>query len=238
MAEVGRGRPKPEACSGAGSSLLATAEQARSDRQLALTEAFSRRQIMPQLPLGFGQPLPRSRLVRAGTQVIQAVSFFGAVSQRRRKPTPAPARRARARRATCHDTAASGHPPRRGCRWPATCSCTGSRAYMVNGGENGGFGGGWLEHLRQCLGTQCAGLFLGVPSCPEPPGMRRSRAGTLPRGHLVHAVVLAAPAEHPQRHARPPRRAALGAAALSHAAAVVLVAVARAGADPRAIDQQ
>ena len=132
-----------------------------TDRQLALAEAFSRRQIMPQLPLGFGQPLPRSRLVRAGTQVIQAVSFFGAVSQRRRKPTPAPARRARARRATCHDTAASGHPPRRGCRWPATCSCTGSRAYMVNGGENGGL---WRRLARASEAVS------GHPVCRPLPG--------------------------------------------------------------------
>ena len=42
--------------------------------------------------------------------------------------------------------------------------------YMVKGGEIGGFGGGWLEHPRQWLGTQWAGLFLGVLSCPEPPG--------------------------------------------------------------------
>ena len=38
---------------------------------------------------------------------------------------------------------------------------------MVNGGEIGGFGGGSLEHLRPWLDTRWAGLFLGVPSCPE-----------------------------------------------------------------------
>ena len=43
-------------------------------------------------------------------------------------------------------------------------------ACMVNGGGIGGFGGGALEHPRQWLGAQWAGLFLGVPSCPEPPG--------------------------------------------------------------------
>ena len=43
-------------------------------------------------------------------------------------------------------------------------------AWMGNGGEMGGFGGGYLEHPRQWLGTQWVGLFLGEPSCPEPPG--------------------------------------------------------------------
>eukprot|EP00964_Phaeocystis_antarctica_P004701 scaffold2549_cov57-Phaeocystis_antarctica.AAC.6 len=36
--------------------------------------------------------------------------------------------------------------------------------------EIGGFGGGSLEHPGQWRGTQWAGPFLGVPSCPEPPG--------------------------------------------------------------------
>ena len=45
-----------------------------------------------------------------------------------------------------------------------------SVACMVKGGEIGDFGGGWLEHPRQWLGTQWSGLFLGVPGCPEPPG--------------------------------------------------------------------
>ena len=71
----------------------------------------------------------------------------------------------------------------------------------------------------------------------RPEGHKR-RARALQRQHFDRAVLLAAPAEHPQRRRRTPRRAALGAAALSHAAAVVLVAVARAGADPRAIEQQ
>ena len=37
--------------------------------------------------------------------------------------------------------------------------------------NTGGFGGGWLEHARRWRGAQWAGLFLGVPSCPEPPGV-------------------------------------------------------------------
>ena len=41
--------------------------------------------------------------------------------------------------------------------------------YMVKGGEMGGFGGGWIEHPMQRLGTQWVDLLLGVPSCPEPP---------------------------------------------------------------------
>ena len=59
-------------------------------------------------------------------------------------------------------------------------------------GGMGGFGGGWLEQPRQWWGAQWAGLFLGVPSCPEPPGApwagaqeaHRSRVGALPRGAL------------------------------------------------------
>ena len=43
----------------------------------------------------------------------------------------------------------------------------------------GGFAGGALEHPRPWLDVQCLGLFLGVPSCPEPqqvaPPSRRSR---------------------------------------------------------------
>ena len=41
---------------------------------------------------------------------------------------------------------------------------------MVKHSEIGGSGGGWLEPPRQWLGTQWVGLFLGVLSCPEPPG--------------------------------------------------------------------
>ena len=41
---------------------------------------------------------------------------------------------------------------------------------MVKAGDIGHFGGGSLEHPRQWLGAQCAGLFLGVLRCPEPPG--------------------------------------------------------------------
>eukprot|EP00964_Phaeocystis_antarctica_P018974 scaffold10461_cov65-Phaeocystis_antarctica.AAC.1 len=49
--------------------------------------------------------------------------------------------------------------------------------------------------LRQWLGAQWAGLFVGVPSYPEPLGAlkrHRSRAGALPRGHFDHAVLLRA----------------------------------------------
>ena len=49
------------------------------------------------------------------------------------------------------------------------------RPGWFKGGDGiiGGFGGGWLEHPRQWLGAEWAGLFLGVPSCPEPPGASR-----------------------------------------------------------------
>ena len=50
---------------------------------------------------------------------------------------------------------------------------------MVKGGEIGGFGGGWLEQPRQRLGAQRAGLSLGVPSCPEPPGVPRGGTGAV-----------------------------------------------------------
>ena len=43
-------------------------------------------------------------------------------------------------------------------------------ACTVKGGGIGSFGGGSLEHPRQWLGAQWPGLFLGVPSCSEPPG--------------------------------------------------------------------
>ena len=39
-----------------------------------------------------------------------------------------------------------------------------------NAVEIGGFGGGSLEQPRRWLDAQWAGLFLGVPSYPEPPG--------------------------------------------------------------------
>ena len=57
---------------------------------------------------------------------------------------------------------------------------------MVKGGEIGGFGGGWLEHPRQWLGAQWAGLFLGVPRAARC-ALRRhsSRATALPRGALT-----------------------------------------------------
>ena len=50
------------------------------------------------------------------------------------------------------------------------------RAWMVEGDEMGGFGGGSLEHPRQWLGSQWAGLFLEVPSYP-PPGAPRGGSG-------------------------------------------------------------
>eukprot|EP00964_Phaeocystis_antarctica_P066204 scaffold39990_cov67-Phaeocystis_antarctica.AAC.1 len=39
------------------------------------------------------------------------------------------------------------------------------------GRETGGFGGGSLEHPRQWRGVPWHGLFLGVSSCLEPPGV-------------------------------------------------------------------
>ena len=68
------------------------------------------------------------------------------------------------------------------------------RACMVK--RKAAFRGGWLEHLRLWLGAQWAGLSLGMPSCPEPPGAhwrRRSRAGALPRGHFDHAAAPSPP---------------------------------------------
>ena len=47
-----------------------------------------------------------------------------------------------------------------------SCLTASMTAWMVKGGEIGGFGGGLLEHPRQWLGAQWAGLALGVPSCP------------------------------------------------------------------------
>ena len=40
--------------------------------------------------------------------------------------------------------------------------CVHRHAWMVKRGELSGFGGGLLEHPRQWLGAQWAGLFLGV----------------------------------------------------------------------------
>ena len=62
---------------------------------------------------------------------------------------------------------------------------------MVKGGTIGAFGGGWLEHTRQWLGAQWAGLSLGVPTPTRAARhalrRRRSRAGAVPRGHFDHA---------------------------------------------------
>ena len=44
------------------------------------------------------------------------------------------------------------------------------------GGEVGGFGGGWLEHPRQWLGAPSAGRFLerrASHSCQARPGVER-----------------------------------------------------------------
>ena len=43
--------------------------------------------------------------------------------------------------------------------------------WMVQRSEMGGFGGGWLEHPRQWLGSERQALILGAPSCPEPLGV-------------------------------------------------------------------
>ena len=42
--------------------------------------------------------------------------------------------------------------------------------WVLKRGGMGDLGGGWLEHPRPWLGAQWVGLFLRVPSCPEPPG--------------------------------------------------------------------
>ena len=42
----------------------------------------------------------------------------------------------------------------------------------------GGFAGGALEHPRPWRDVQCLGLFLGVPSCPEPQQWLRGSRGT------------------------------------------------------------
>ena len=64
---------------------------------------------------------------------------------------------------------------------------------MAKGDKIGGFGGGWLEHPRQWLGAQWAGLFLRVPSCPEPLGASRggtgAKMGHCQGGHFDHAAV-------------------------------------------------
>eukprot|EP00964_Phaeocystis_antarctica_P111621 scaffold75958_cov45-Phaeocystis_antarctica.AAC.1 len=48
---------------------------------------------------------------------------------------------------------------------------------MLEGGEIGELEGSSLEHPRQWLGSQWAGLFLGAPSRPEPPGAPRGGTG-------------------------------------------------------------
>jgi hypothetical protein len=55
----------------------------------------------------------------------------------------------------------------------STSSGLGGSTAAVESGGIGDFGGDWLEQPRQWLGAQWAGLFLGVPSCPEPPGASR-----------------------------------------------------------------
>ena len=65
----------------------------------------------------------------------------------------------------------------------AVCSSMPKRSLIgpgqaqVNGGEVGGFGGGWLERPRRWLGTQWLGLALRVLSCPDQSHtLRRHRA--------------------------------------------------------------
>ena len=52
----------------------------------------------------------------------------------------------------------------------STCRAKGGEIGGCGGGEIGGCGGGSLKHPRERLGAQWADLFVGVPSCPEPPG--------------------------------------------------------------------
>ena len=64
-------------------------------------------------------------------------------------------------------SAESGRPPKaRPRRWRWYRWST----WVAKGSAIGGFGGGWLEHPRQRMGAQWAGLSLGVPSCQEPQG--------------------------------------------------------------------
>eukprot|EP00964_Phaeocystis_antarctica_P102278 scaffold67640_cov63-Phaeocystis_antarctica.AAC.3 len=73
-------------------------------------------------------------------------------------------------------------------RRPPSSSVSSSLSYMAKGGEIGGFGGGWLEHPRQWLGTQWPGPLTGSAGLPRATrralGRCRSRAGALPRGTL------------------------------------------------------
>eukprot|EP00964_Phaeocystis_antarctica_P045417 scaffold26142_cov54-Phaeocystis_antarctica.AAC.1 len=74
-------------------------------------------------------------------------------------------------------------------------------------GEMGGFAGGSLEHLRQRPGAQWAGLFLGVPSCPEEarePSWETAKGGTLIMLERVHEPGAAGPWQLEDRDA-PPR---------------------------------
>ena len=59
------------------------------------------------------------------------------------------------------------------------------RGWMVKRIEIGGFAGGALEHPRPWLDVQCLGLFLGVPSCPEPQQEPSRRSPTANGGALT-----------------------------------------------------
>ena len=55
-------------------------------------------------------------------------------------------------------------------------------AYMVKGGSIGGFGGGWLEHLRQWLCTQWPGISPRVSQAARSPQARPEEAQELSWG--------------------------------------------------------
>eukprot|EP00964_Phaeocystis_antarctica_P063357 scaffold38022_cov48-Phaeocystis_antarctica.AAC.3 len=63
---------------------------------------------------------------------------------------------------------------------------------MVKGGDIGDFGGGSLEHPKQWLCAQWAGLALGVPSCAQSHEARpeevQEPSWALPRLHFDHAA--------------------------------------------------
>eukprot|EP00964_Phaeocystis_antarctica_P016631 scaffold9156_cov57-Phaeocystis_antarctica.AAC.2 len=99
-------------------------------------------------------------------------------------------------------------------------------AWMGNGGEMGGFGGGYLEHPRQWLGTQWAGLVLGVGRASQSRQARPGEAqepswGTAKGGALTMLPRLGRSARRrrsaPTPRARPGRRRAGRSAARARA---------------------
>ena len=70
--------------------------------------------------------------------------------------------------------------------------CTSSPTCVVKGGGIGGFGGGWLEHLRQWLGAQWPGLSPWLSRAARSRQGRRGEAqepsSALPRGYLDPAA--------------------------------------------------